>query len=70
MTPVRYTKAWSLAQEGLPVKPPARVFVRSPAFRTPGEAARWLWDQRCELETCVLHVGPDGTYRGSGEVTR
>lgn len=72
MTLTPYTKAWSLAQEGLTPKPPApaRTFVRSPAFFTPHGAAKWMWDQRLELDSCRLEVGPDGLWRGSGEVTR
>lgn len=72
MTLTPYTKAWSLAQEGLTPKPPApaRTFLRSPAFPNPARARQWLIDQGCDPNTWKVERGPDGLVRGSGEVIR
>jgi hypothetical protein len=45
-----------------------RTFVRSPGFETAIQAQTWLFDNGCRNHVTV-EKGPDGLYRGSGEVT-
>lgn len=48
---------------------PSRLFVRSPGFDSPTETWSWLFHQGVEHSRGRVFVGPDGQWRGSGEVT-
>jgi hypothetical protein len=49
--------------------PTTRTFIRSPGFETPAECWSWLFSQGVAHHDGRVEQGPDGCWRGSGEVT-
>lgn len=74
MNLIPWTHAWIRHHERPAVNVAAvalasRTFVRSPGFETPTECWSWLFEQGVQQHDGRIEQGPDGMWRGSGEVT-